>query len=535
MKKLNHNLIVLFIAVPCFSLTSCVSQMVRQNYADANALIHDVKDLDQKPFLKAHLRNGGVAILRDKWEFDDSLNYVMGPGECYRCPGLSSDRRVLKFPIDSVVLFETNQKLTKDEVGRIGALTVMLAANIGVFAYCQVYPKTCYGSCPTFYVNEEDNFHYADAEGFSNAILPSMSYSDIDALSPRVVAGDTFRLTMKNEALETHCVKSVNLLAVPCDDTQTIYQSGDNRFYACGKRSTLISAMAPEGDISNSIRQTDRVERFSTSDPQNLNKREEVYLHFKGVDIEKNHGIIINFRQTMMTTYFIYNGLAYMGDEVTDILSDVEMRPRKAGRRKNGIIETLGKIDVYVWNDQKAKWELQGGVYETGPIAFNTQVVPVQHLSSPDVQVKLVLNKGLWRLDEVALTEIISEVTPAVCEPVKVLNDDEPGRNLRNTLNASDSMLISMPGDAYHLYFALPDDNPKTEYALFLESDGYYLEWMRSYWLADKNKKKLAQMLYRPKKYLKEQAAEYAEYETRMEEEFWNSKINTKAINYYEN
>jgi len=41
-------------------------------------------------------------------------------------------------------------------------------------------------------------------------------------------------------------------------------------------------------------------------------------------------------------------------------------------------------------------------------------------------------------------------------------------------------------------------------------------------------------MIYMPKKYLKDEAKNFKEYEKTMEQEFWNSKIDTKTFSYYE-
>ena len=90
-----------------------------------------------------------------------------------------------------------------------------------------------------------------------------------------------------------------------------------------------------------------------------------------------------------------------------------------------------------------------------------------------------------------------------------------------------------MPGSAYIFNFDLPKHNE--DYELFLYSKGYYLEWMREHWIKDKNLLKLRQMVEQPKKYLRVEAEAYKRYETNMEQEFWNSKIDTKIFSYYEN
>ena len=58
---------------------------------------------------------------------------------------------------------------------------------------------------------------------------------------------------------------------------------------------------------------------------------------------------------------------------------------------------------------------------------------------------------------------------------------------------------------------------------------------MREHWIKDKDLLKLKQMVDYPKKYLKEEAKNYKRYEKIMEQEFWNSKVDTKTFSYYEN
>ena len=84
----------------------------------------------------------------------------------------------------------------------------------------------------------------------------------------------------------------------------------------------------------------------------------------------------------------------------------------------NVVKNELGEIDIYAWNEQKNDWELQNGFYETGPIATNRQFIPMRNAaSSPKVRLKIVLNKGLWRIDYVGLTNIQTKIKPIEIEP----------------------------------------------------------------------------------------------------------------------
>jgi hypothetical protein len=160
--------------------------------------------------------------------------------------------------------------------------------------------------------------------------------------------------------------------------------------------------------------------------------------------------------------------------------------------------------------------------------------MPIKNLSSgKSIKIKLVLNKGLWRLDYFALTNIKEKVTPVEISPYEIFNKNKIDTAALSAINDPEKHLISMPGSRYKFNFTLPI--PNQDYELFLYSKGYYLEWMREHWLKDKDLLKLRQMIVNPKRYLEKEAASYKKYETQMEQEFWNSKIDTQNFSYYEN
>ena len=64
-----------------------------------------------------------------------------------------------------------------------------------------------------------------------------------------------------------------------------------------------------------------------------------------------------------------------------------------------------------------------------------------------------------------------------------------------------DQYLITIRGDEYNLFFAMPDS--KSSYEWFLESRGYYLEWHRDEWLKNNNELALAELLVFPERALK--------------------------------
>ena len=409
----------------------------------------------------------------------------------------------------------------------------MAGLDVVIGLICLTNPKACFGSCPTFYINENDNFHYADAEGFSNAISPSMEYYDIDALNHHSITNNVFSITMKNEALETHCVKNVQILAYPLEKGERVYQSPTNNFYLCENNYSLSLAQADEGDITALLKNKDRQERFSLSDASNLSSKEEIYLTYDNVKKTDNLGLILNFRQTLMTTYLFYSAMGYMGDNVSDVFSILET-DEKMRNNFDATTKELGGIECYVWNEKTNSWEIQAKINETGPIAINRQFIPFNNTqSNVKVKIKLVLNKGLWRLDYASLTNIKKQVTPIELSPTTIYNKGKLDNMALVEINAPNKYLLSMPCSEYKFNFTIPSAN--NDYEFFLYSKGYYIEWMREHWIKDKDLLKLKQMVDNPKKYLREEAKYYKQYESTMEQEFWNSKIDTKTFSYYEN
>lgn len=526
-------LIALIVGISIFQACSDI-YFFRSNYTQANKILHEEKSLGEKFFLKAHTKNGNVYILKDTWSIDTVNHRVVGKGIVYDFNREKIQESKFHIPIDSVAIFETNKSLSEAEYGRIGILTIFTAVNLVGVVYCQANPKACYGSCPTFYINEDDNFHYSDAEGFSNAISPSLEYGDIDALKNDKLFNHRFVLNMKNEALETHVVRDIKLIAAPRKNGEHIFQSPNDDFYKSKKIHTLTHATVNQNDITASLQHPDYNEYFSFADTENLSSKEELIITFDQISNNDQLGLVVDFRQTLMTTYFIYSAMGYMGDEVSDMFAELERNPELAKKLDSGIKSELGNIDIYTWDENSKEWIFQNGLYETGPIAINRQIVPlnVKSTASP-IKIKIIMNKGLWRLDYIGLAKNLEKVEPYYLSPSQIdKNGNINATALANILH-EEKQLISMPGDRFKLYFDLPTEHQ--DYELFLYSKGYYLEWMRENWLAEKNMFKLNQMLNDSKSYLRSETKAYKEYEKTMEQQFWNSKINTKSFTYHEN
>jgi hypothetical protein len=472
------------------------------------------------PFIKLHMKNGDLYVLNN-WIVDSKSSTVNGTGKLVNANREIISEGQFTVPVKEIVIAETNHIKSSSAVGTLTVLTIVT----GIFTVvCIVNPKACFGSCPTFYASNGDDF-IVQSEGFSSSISPALEEKDIDALYRIKPNSSDFTIQLKNEAYETHVIRSANILALPKPEGGRVFSSPNGEFYQAKNIADASSVIANEGDISEKVCSFDGVERFSKADSNYLATKEIIELTFNPAKSD-SLGLVIAARQTLLTTFLFYQTLAYMGTTAGDWLANVERNGDQFKSLLKNPRNTLGNIDVLIENENN-EWVKVGEVGETGPIATDIKIVPLKNdfssaVENSTIKIRLSLSKGLWRIDYLALAELKNKVTPIVIEPTTVVPQFLGSSNVVELLSNPDSVLVTFPGDQYLLNYKLPDDY--YNYELFMESQGYYLEWMRNEWLAEENPGKVYQMLFNPKQYYKDLAPQFKNVEAEMEETFWSSK-----------
>ena len=225
-----------FINSGCNSIDSLISPVHKTQYENFNALMHAnalLGEDKEKTYLKAHLNDGGVILFTNDWFIDSTRNVVVGEAQCYDINRRGTYSGITETKAEDVILFETNS-LNANRVAALKKNKVMFMVTAAALFVCIIDPKICYGSCPTFYLEDRpENVFSSDAEGFSSAIHPSLEYTDCDGLGTQQVVDQSVSLTMKNEALETHCIDAISLVAIPVQEGERIYHNPENDFWRC--------------------------------------------------------------------------------------------------------------------------------------------------------------------------------------------------------------------------------------------------------------------------------------------------------------
>jgi hypothetical protein len=467
-------------------------------------------------YLKIHMYNGAVYVL-SQWTVDSVTHSIMGQGKLLDAYRQELEEGTFTVDIDSVAIFETNKVRPS---ATIAPMAIITGISVAVTAYCIVNPKACFGSCPTIYTHDGD-YETLQAEGFSASIAPSLEATDIDVLHIRVPNEQKVHLQVKNEALETHVIRSLDLLAVPRKPTSRIFLGIDGNFYQTQAPLQPKSCLTGAEDCLEKVRHLDGTERFSTTDPTDLSEKEVLDLRFECKDCD-SVGLIIGCRQSLLSTYLIYTGLGFLGTQAGSWMAELERGGVSARYSAGSMGRMLGGIDVLV-EQPDGEFRCVGSVNETGPLAIDVHVVPLpSSATGHERKVQLRLTRGHWRIDYLALVGLKSAATPISVRPSEVFHNSVVDREARQRLLDSTLTLTTFPGDEYMLVYDLPGF--AEDYELFVESRGYYIEWMRDEWLADEDMTRAAEMFLAPQQALRRLAPEFKQVEAEMENVFWNSK-----------
>ncbi|HSJ66362.1 MAG TPA: hypothetical protein VK921_01750 [Anditalea sp.] len=500
----------------CLLFMECKSRRISRELFEVDA----AKDINPKnEYLKVHLKNGDLYVL-NSWRFDEYDSLLTGNGsyldynrKLIEDRTKAEDRPPFRIRKSEILLLETNDKGTNPGI----AVLVVTSLLTGAFALaCLINPKGCFGSCPTFYV-DSDNEEKLVGEGFSSSISKSLEATDVDLIQYPLKEKEPFRLTVKNEAWETHMLNSINILAYPKGLNNRIIQETGGKFYEVGDFHPPTYAEYMSNSILDKVKIKDDEEWFSLANEYNLNSKEDIFLEFENNG--QPNGILIEKRQSLMTTYLFYNLLAMLGKANSFYMAEMETKSPYLKKRVYKMYDLLGGIEVFIQNKDN-RWVPVSTVREAGPIVTDTHLVKLPNVDTPTIKLRLRMTQGLWRINTLNLVSLHQEVVPLRYKPNVVRQHNQVNQTALQKLH-SEEYLVTFPGDEYVLEYPLYVD-PEVEY--FIESKGYYIEWIREEWLMEENLKAANKVILFPSQYLKDMAPHFKKVEPIMEETFWSSR-----------
>ncbi len=503
-------------ALAFISLTACSRTLYEAHFAPPSQIEKIAEPATRSPFIKCHMADGRVFVL-EKWSIEEGTNTVRGHGIEY---GANRARvgapRDITLALGDIALIETNRPYDVDVgTASLVGMAVGTGASLAMTVVCLTNTKACFGSCPTFFA-EDGSGTSLQAEGFSASVARSLEATDVDAMWTAKPKSRDFDVTMTNDALETHVVDSVRILAATRPPGGRVLRAG-SRYFAATDFRAPIRATAGERDVTPLLAAADGDEYKSPASATDLAERETLEATFHR-DGNERVGLLVVDRNSLLNTFLFYQAIAFMGSKYGDWMAALE-REGKSAFASPG--QLLGDIDVQ-FEDASGTFAAAGAVGEVGPIAREAELVVLpEGIPSGDVTIRLVMAKGNWKVDQLALVKVGDAVTPVALDPLAATKSGTPDPSALAALIDPKKHLVTHPGDAYTLRFRLPEGDQE----LFLESRGYYYEWMRDEWLKEEDQLAALQLFMNPHAALKKLAPRFKALEPDMDRIFWQSRV----------
>lgn len=431
--------------------------------------------------LKAFFADGSTAVFRNGARI--TSDSIIGRGELYAL-GLVDSRPVQAISMDSLVgieAFQGDTNMAASTLGSLGLTALGAAGSVALF-------KALFGSCPTFYTSSEYGTELV-AEGFSYSIAPLLEGRDLDAIHVKPDADGVIRLELRNEALETHYINHLDLVAVDHVAGVTVVPDDRGVPVGLGARVPPLQAVdrsgrAVELELSGPDEVTfassaQRIASATTDDPDDW-----IDLTFPRPPGDGDEAfLVLRLRNSLLTTVLFYDlmlgqagvgALDWIGQDMARIGTVVELG--RWFQRSMGL-----KVQVLDGDE----WQTVGRVADTGPIAWEDVAVRVPTGNSDSVRLRIRFLSDGWRIDEVALAEIAGVETWSRLGVAAITDDGGPvaAETLARIARPDDDYLTTYPGTSVDVEFAAPPPEPDMERSYLLATQGYYTEWVRPEWI----------------------------------------------------
>jgi hypothetical protein len=438
--------------------------------------------------VKAHLLDAstvvfrtGVTVVRDT---------VRGAGWRYDLM-LAESTSVGRVPLDSVVAMESF-KTEVDAAATFMYSTLATAATIGglVAMACIADPK-CFGSCPTIYADSAGT-SVLEAEGFSGSISPLLEARDVDRLRTRADADGKVRLQVWNEALETHFINHLELLAVEHSPGETVLPDARGIPIAVSSDMPLAAVTDRSGrNVGATLAHTDGnvfssdARRIAATTATDLLDYMDVVLPApSGTD---SAAIVLRLRSSLLNTLVFYDHmLAKPGARSLDWIGEEMTRLDRVAELGLWYGEHFGiRVDVH----DGVAYRPAARFADYGPIAWRDVALVVPVPRGDSLRIRLSFLTDQWRIDRLSVASRVRTVTPVVVPAASVTASD--GTLQRDALAAlrtpDEHYLKTTPRQRFTATFDVGRAATNgSERTFLLASQGYYIEWVRGAWMTGK-------------------------------------------------
>ncbi len=429
--------------------------------------------------VKAHLVDGSVIV------FPAGVVYA---ADSLRGAGIQYGLRLDSLGPRSAVPLDSLLGVEAVTGGGDAAASVALStlAVAGAVVGGSALAVAIFGSCPTVYASSAPDA-IMEAELFSHSIVPLAEARDVDRLG---LQGDTERIVLdvRNEALETHFINHLEVLAVEREAHEWIVNDGSGVPLAVSEWLPTTSALdGADRDVAEVLAEADgrwfatAASRLAAAGPDGFDDHLVLEVPAPASD---SAAVVLRLRNSLLNTVLLYDFmLGPAGLHAAEWLGGTLERLGTAVEMGRWYQSRMG-MRFEVWRD--GAFHPAGRLSDTGPLAWEdvALVVPVPR-GEDRLRIRVSFVADQWRIDQARVAASVRRPRLTVVPLSDVLDRD--GRPLPEARAAAawpdERYLETRPGDVVQAVFEPgPAEGPRT---FLLAAQGYYTEWLRPGWIRD--------------------------------------------------
>lgn len=294
---------------------------------------------------------------------------------------------------------------------------------------------------------------------------------------------------MRNEALETHYLNQLELLAVAHQADEVVLPDDAGRPLAVSRLAPAAAARDRAGrDVrtvlhgadGRAYRTDDRVlARADARDPD-----DHIDLSFPVPAGADSAAIVFRLRNSLLNTVLLYDlMMADPGARSLDWQGQDLNRIGPAGELGRWYTRRFG-LRIAVWRN--GRWDPAGRLHDTGPIAWKDEAAVVPVPPGPTLKVRLSFVADNWRIDRVQAAFAVRRPEATALPLARVERaTGAPDTSARAALVRADQRyLMTEPGQRFTAVWNVGPSQPRKPRTFLLVSQGYYTEWMRPRWIS---------------------------------------------------
>lgn len=438
--------------------------------------------------VKAHLLDGSTVIFRNGATVRPDS--VVGAGERWTVAA-APPTSVPGVVLDSVAAMEAFDPKVNVPATLLGSAVGLAVGTVAAGALA----VAIFGSCPTIYT-DSGAVTRLEAESFSYSIAPLYERRDVDPLRARPAANGSLVLEVRNEALETHYINHLEVLAVAHRPGEVVLPGYEDRPTTLGALVAPARARDRAGrDVRTALLADDSLvfatDTLLLARATATDLMDHVELEFELPEAGAGAGsdtaaLVLTLRNSLLNTVLLYDvmlgdvgarAVDWMGRDLQSI-GDAVALGRWYGERMG--------LRVEHWKD--GRWVPTAGVGDVGPIAWRRLAVPIVRAPGERaVRLRLSYVADQWRIDRAALatsvrTPEVRRISVARVTDGGSATDQEAVERLR----APDRRyVVTTPGRRFFAHFDVGVPRTGEAMTTLVAAQGYYTEWIRGDWIRE--------------------------------------------------